>query len=159
MGLRDFFRKQWSKTGMSAHSPERTPPPSPALADDNPGVTKIEREHFLLHAPFQWVAVPGDNPLEFEFRNQTLREQLIVTVLLPRDPLDQGQRHQVAKDLAEKRLNGICTVSSGRSVHSSPEIKAGAGETEARCFGHDESQKVRFGFVIRATPAKVITVA
>lgn len=56
-------------------------------------------------------------------------------------------------------MNGICTVSSGRSVHSSPEIKTGAGEAEARCFGHDESQKVRFAFVIRATPAKVITVA
>jgi len=32
------------------------------------GVTRIEREHFLLHAPFQWVAVPGDKPLEFEFQ-------------------------------------------------------------------------------------------
>jgi hypothetical protein len=28
----------------------------------NPGMMKIEREHLLLHGPFQCVAVPGDDP-------------------------------------------------------------------------------------------------
>ena len=150
MGLRDFFMKKRPKAATSAA-------PSLALPADNPGVTKIEREHFLLHAPFQWVAIPGDNPLEFEFRNQTLHEQLIVTVLLARKPLNQDQLQQFAKELGEKRLNAISTVSHGRSVHAPLQVKAESGDAEVRCFGHDEPQRVRFAFVVRATPAKVIT--
>ena len=145
------FRKK--EIQASVTPPSVVPPPG------NPGTTKIDREHFLLHAPFQWVAVAGDNPLEFEFRNQTLPEQLIVTVLLTPNPLDQTQLQQVAKDLAEKRLDALRTVSAGHAVHSAPQIQAGPEQAEVRCFGQDDSQKVRFAFLVRAAPAKTVTVA
>lgn len=125
----------------------------------NPGVTKIEREHFLLHAPFQWKAVPSDNPLEFEFRNQTLAEQLIVTVLIARTPLAQAQVQQVASELAEKRLNALRTISNGHATHSPPRIQTGSGQAEVRCVGRDDPQKVKIAFIVRVAPAKVVTVA
>jgi hypothetical protein len=157
MEPRDSFKET-----IPAAAPSPPPPPPPTSAArpfGNPGVTKIEREHFLIHAPFQWVAFPGDNPLEFEFRNQTLREQLIVTVLLTREPLGQSQVEELAMDLANKRLNALRALSKGKAVHSPPQLQRGSGQAEVRCFGGDDPQKVRFAFVVRTTPAKVVTVA
>jgi hypothetical protein len=129
----------------------------------NPGTTRIEREHFLLHAPFQWMAVPAEdsaaNPLEFEFRNKTLPEQLIVTVLLARAPFDERTRRSVAEDLVTKRLKALAQISNGHAVHSPVDYRSGSGQVEARCVAVDEPQRVRSAFVVRVAPAKVVTVA
>jgi hypothetical protein len=103
--------------------------------------------------------VPGDNPLEFEFRNQTLREQLIVTVLLTREPLGPSQVESAATELEETRLGALRTISNGHAVHSAPQLQTGSDQAEVRCFGRDEPQKVRFAFVVRAAPAKIVTLA
>ena len=146
--------------GLNDLPPRPDAPPRPGTQrPGEPGVTKIEREHFLLHVPFHWVAVPGDRPLEFEFHNQTLPEQLIVTVLLAREPLPPSQVEQVAGELAEMRLSALREVSGGRAVHSTPQVQTGAGQAEVRCVGMDESRQVRYGFVVRVAPAKVVTVA
>jgi hypothetical protein len=163
VGIRDLFKKSRTTKTATALGPPSTGPstvaPQAAQSPGNPGVTKIEREHFHLHAPFQWVAVPGDNPLEFEFRNQTLREQLIVTLLLPREPLAAAKLQMLAEDFGNKRLSALATLSNGRAVHSPLRIQSGSGQAEARCLGADDSHKVRFAFVVRVAPAKVVTVA
>jgi hypothetical protein len=159
MGFRDLFKKQ---TKAASPSDPVIPPPKPAPPVDPPsnaGVTKIERDHFLLYAPFQWIAVPGENPLEFEFRNQTLREQLIITVAFLTEPSDQAKSQWIAEELAKKRLSVLATISNGHAVHLPLRFQSGSGQSEVRCFGRDEPQKVRFAFVIRATQVKVITVA
>ena len=161
MGIGDFFKKKTPAVQPVAVPPP-PPPPSPSRAarpPEKPGVTKIEREHFLLHAPFQWVAVPGDNPQEFEFRNQTLREQLIITVLLARERFSEPKLQPLAEDLANKRINALAKISNGKAVHSPLQPRTGSGQAEVRCTGYDQSQKVRFAFVVRVAPAKVVTVA
>ena len=86
MGLFDFFKKTRPlrplKPAVSA--------PATVVPPPNPGTTRIERDYFTLHAPFEWKAVPPTGELQYEFRNQTLPEQLIVTVLLARDPSVPG---------------------------------------------------------------------
>jgi hypothetical protein len=163
MGIRDFFKKQQPAVGGPVSVPASAPRPAGARPGSqppgNPGVTKIDREHFTLHAPFQWLAEPGDNPLEFEFRNQTLREQLIVTVLLAREPFDAAGLQPLAEELANARLRALDTISNGQAVHSPLRLQSGSGQSEARCVGRDDPQKVRIAFVVRATPVKVVTVA
>src|SRR4051812_5355488 len=84
---------------------------------------------------------------------------MLVTVLLTREPLGASQLEGVAKELAEKRINALRTISNGHAVHSAPQVQTGSGQAEVRCLGHDEPQQVRFAFVVRAAPAKVVTVA
>ena len=157
MAIGDLFRRK--AASGSPPAPPPVPPARMAQPPGNPGTTKIDREHFLLHAPFQWAAVPGDNPAEFEFRNQTLPEQMIVTVLLAREPFGVAQLQPLSEDLARKRLNALATISNGKAVNSPLRSQAGSGQAETRCFGQDALQKVRFAFVVRAAPAKVVTVA
>ncbi len=120
--------------------------------------TRIEREHFLIHAPLQWVEVPGEKPTEFEFRNQTLPEQLIVTVWAPRECSTPGKMHHAADFFVKHRLSALATISKGQAIHSPPRFQSGNGQLEARCVGHDAAQSVRFAFAVRVAPAKVITV-
>jgi len=162
MGISDFFKKKTPAEQRPASAPAPPPPSSPpgaARSPGNPGITKIEREHFLLHAPFQWIAVPGDNPHEFEFRNQTLREQLIITVLLAREPFSASKLQPLGEDLANKRIKALATISNGKAVHSPLQPRTGSGQAEVRCTGYDIAHKVRFAFVVRVAPAKVVTVA
>ena len=157
MGLFNFWKKPSApRTPDAADSAKAESDP---LSSADAGSTQIDREHFVLHVPFQWVAVPGDNPLEFEFRNQTLREQLIVTVLLTQQPADAATRRSMAERLASLRLRGLDTLSNGRAVHSPVKFQTGSDQAEARCAGRDDANKVRFAFVIRATATKVVTVA
>ena len=154
MGLFDFFKKR-----------EPPPPAAPAAAPasivppSNPGTTRIECEHFLLHAPFEWKAVPPTKELEYEFRNQTLPEQLIVTVLLSREPLDATRRRSVVQDLTNTRLRAVAQLSGGQAQHSPPQQNEGGGQCEMRCSGVDKSNGVRFAFVVRAASDRVVTVA
>ncbi len=162
MGIFDFLKKKTPLVEPIQAPPVSAPPvassPATPTPPANPGVSQIEREHFLLHAPFQWVAVPGDNPLEFDFRNQTLKEQLMVTVLIAREPFTGPTRRSVAEDLAKKRLSALASISNGRAVHSTPQLQSGSDQVEVRCFGRDEAQQVRIAFVIRVAAAKVVTV-
>lgn len=153
MGLFDRFKKQQPSPQSSAAST------SPIVPSANPGTTRIEREHFLLHLPFEWRAVPPTKELEYEFHNQTLPEQLIVTVLLTREPLDEVRRRSVVQDLTNTRLGAIAKLSDGQAQHSPPQRNEGDGQCEARCFGLDKSNGVRFAFVVRAASDRVVTVA
>ncbi len=128
-------------------------------SNSNSGVTRIEREHFLLHAPFEWKAVPGENPLEFQFRNQTLPEQLIVTVMLAGTPFDHDELRPIAEDFAARRVEAYKQLSGGKAIASSVSIQSASGQVEARSIGHDEPNNVRFAWAIRAAPAKVVTIA
>jgi len=125
----------------------------------DPGTTRIEREHFLLHAPFEWKAVPPTKELEYEFRNQTLPEQLIVTVLLTRESMDASRRRLVVQELTNTRLRSIAQFSGGQARHSPPQENEGDGQCEMRCCGEDKSHGVRFAFVVRAASDRVVTVA
>ncbi len=153
MGLFDRFKKQQP----SPQSP--APSPAPIVPPANPGTTRIEREHFLMHAPFEWKAVPPTKELEYEFRNQTLPEQLIVTVLLTREPLDEDRRRSVVQDLTTTRLGAIAKLSGGKAQHAAPQQNEGDGQCEMRCSGVDQSNGVRFAFVVRAASDRVVTVA
>ena len=153
MGLFDRFKKQQPVPQSSAPSPAPIVPPA------NPGTTRIEREHFLLHAPFEWKAVPPTKELEYEFRNQTLPEQLIVTVLLTRELLDETRRRSAVQDLVNTRLGAIAKLSGGLAQHSTPQQNQGGGQCEMRCSGVDKANGVRFAFVVRAGSDRVITVA
>jgi hypothetical protein len=157
MALFDFFKKRQSPP------PSVRPRPAPTSATiappSNPGTTRIEREHFLLHAPFEWKAVPPTKELEYEFRNQALPEQLIVTVLLTREAMDASRRRSVVQDLTNTRLRAIGQLSSGRAQHSPPQQNEGDGQCEMRCCGVDQSNGVRFAFVVRAASDRVVTVA
>jgi hypothetical protein len=126
---------------------------------ENPGVTRIEREHFLLHAPFQWKAVPGDDPLQYEFVNQTLREQLVATVMLPRETIQPEMFRKLAEELATGRWRALATLSKGRAILSPLQFQEASGQCEVRGFARDDAEKVRIAFVIRVAPAKVVTVA
>jgi len=97
--------------------------------------------------------------MEFEFRNQKLKDQLIVTVLIPREPFNAAKQRWIAEDLANKRLAALASVSGGRAVHSPLQFLSGSDQIEVRCFACDEPNKVRVAFVIRVAAAKIVTVA
>ncbi|HPF41741.1 MAG TPA: hypothetical protein PK093_24140 [Phycisphaerae bacterium] len=155
MGLFDFLKKRQPSPPDESLVRASAPiaPPSPH------GTTRIEREHFLLHAPFEWTAVPPTKDLEYEFRNQTLPEQLIVTVILPGEPLDATKRRLVVHDLTNARLRAVSQLSSGQAEHSTPRSNEGTGQYEMRCVGVDKLNGVRFAFVVRAASDRVVTVA
>jgi hypothetical protein len=153
MGLFDFLKKR------QPPPPPQSPAPAPIAAPSNPGTTRIEREHFLLHAPFEWKAVPPTKELEYEFRNQTLPEQLIVTVLLTNEPLDASRRRSIVQDLTTRRLQAIAQLSNRQAEHAPPQHNEGGDQCEMRCVGLDKSNGVRFAFVVRASSDRVVTVA
>lgn len=153
MRLFDRFKKQQPSLQSAA------PCPAPVVPPVNSGTTRIEREHFLLHAPFEWKAVPPTKELEYEFRNQTLPEELIITVLLTRESLNEARRRSVVQDLTNARLGAIAKLSGGQAQHSAPQQNEGDGQCEMRCCGVDKSNGVRFAFVVRAAPDRVVTVA
>lgn len=153
MGLFDRFRERPPTPG-----PPPSGPASPSQRRKSGG-TRIERKDFQLHIPFDWVEMPSEKPLEFEFRNTWFKEQLIVTVLLCREPLDETKRQRLAEELVKIRLDALATVLRGQGIHSPVDFRSGSDQIEARCFGRDERQKIRFAFVIRVAAAKVVTVA
>ncbi len=121
--------------------------------------TRIEREHFLIHVPYEWKAVRGDDPLEFEFRNQTLPEQLIVTVMLAGKPLLEQTLRSAVERLVELRLAALAELSRGKAVCSPVGYQSDSGQVEARCTGVDEPNGVRIAWDIRSTKNKIVTVA
>jgi hypothetical protein len=153
MGLFDWFKKQQPSPQPSAPSPSQIVPSA------NPGTTRIERGYFLLHAPFEWKAVPPTKELEYEFWNQTLPEQLIVTVLLALEPMDAAHRRSVVQDLTNIRLGAIAKLSGSQAQHSAPQQNEGDDECEMRCSGVAQQNGVRFAFVVRAAADRVVTVA
>src|SRR5205814_467852 len=98
----------------------------------------------------------SERPLEFEFRNQTLPEQLIVTVLLTKSllPLDHVER--LAHELMESRLKALRQLGASAGEVSR---QGGSGQFEIRGIAKDETNKVRYAWTIRVAPAKAVTVA
>lgn len=154
MGMFDFLKKRQPPAPVT-----RAAVQAPLVPPSNSGTTRIEREHFLLHAPFEWKAVPPTQELEWEFRNQNLPEQLIVTVFLTREPLDAPSRRSVVRDLTNTRLRAIAQLSAGQFEHPPPQPNDGEGQCEMRCAGVDKLNGVRFAFVVRAASDRVVTVA
>ncbi|HZZ42859.1 MAG TPA: hypothetical protein VFE58_07965 [Tepidisphaeraceae bacterium] len=156
MGIFNLLKKQppLSTPALSKSQAEAAP------AANKPGTTRIEREHFILHAPFEWIHIPGHDPMQFEFRNQSLPDQLIVSVFLAREPFaDVAARRAMAKQLADKRIDAIRQLSNGKAVLSECSPSDGSTQTEIRCVGVDEPQRVRMAFVVRVTRTKVVTVS
>lgn len=142
----------------SEMQPSVVPMPAPSPAS-SAGTTKIERDHFVLHLPFQWEAVPSTDPLKLELWNKTLREQIIVSINLNRSPLSEAEQESTANGFARARLDAISKISNGQAVCSPVRIQKGNDQVEARCIGCDGSHKVRCAFAIRVTRTKVVTVA
>ena len=156
MGLFSFFKRKTVPAQIPSPIPSREENPA---TTNSPDTTHIDREHFMLQAPFEWKAVPSDQPLEFDFRNQTLPEQLIVTVLLARERFSGLQLQQVAEQLSNTRLNALARLSEGKVVASPVNFMRGSGQVEARCIARDDANKVQYAWVIRVAPDKVVTVA
>lgn len=84
---------------------------------------------------------------------------MIVTVLLARETLNEANRQAIVHDLAKKRITAINAISQNRATHSPVSVRRGPNQVEARYEGFDKLQGVRLAFVVRASPAKVVTVA
>jgi len=153
MGLFDFLKHR-SRPSNEISNPPATPNAGGGQAKSQ--TTSIEREHFSLQAPFEWKFVRSENSLEFEFRNQTLPEQLIVTVLLTKALLSVDQLKVVGQQLMGTRLKALEQLgATGRVVSQ----QVGSGQFEIRGIARDETNKVRCAWVIRVAPAKAVTVA
>ena len=120
MGLFDRFRER-----PPAPGPPPSGPPSASQSRKSEG-TRIERKDFQIHIPFDWVEMPSEKPLEFEFRNTWFKEQLFVTVLLLREPLDEAKRQRMAEELVKIRLDALATVSKDQAVHSPTDFRSGS---------------------------------
>jgi len=160
MGFFNLFKRKSvaASTPSIVKLPQAEAAPSNAAASSSKH-SSIEREHFTLQVPFEWNEVPSDEQLKFEFRNQTLPEQIIVTVLLTKDRFSDARLRQVAEQLTNMRLDVAKRVSGGRAVASPAQFQSGSGQVEARCVIRDEVNNIRAAWVIRVAPAKVVTVA
>src|SRR5690242_15934863 len=129
MGLLDRFKRNRDPAAAPAPPPQPAPNPVAAPASGS-GTTQIDREHCLLHAPFEWKAVPSDQPLEFDFRNQTIPEQLMITVLIARESFSGPKLREVAEQLTEMRIKVLSRLTEGRSVASPVQYQSGSGQVE-----------------------------
>jgi hypothetical protein len=157
MGMFDSFKRK-QENPASPPAPVASPPTGPP-AGQQANFTTIDRENFTVVAPFQWKLIPGTNPSEFEFRNQTLPEQLMVTVLLFRESQAPDSLSSTAERLTAARVNAIRGLSNGKAAIEPVHLSQAPNQAEARCIGLDSDNKVRFAWSIRVTPQKAVTVA
>lgn len=155
MGIFDFWRPR--KASPPSNKPAQIGV-AQAVPSPNPGITSIDVEHFVLELPFAWEAVPITAKHEYEFRNQNIPEQLIVSILLNRESLDLARRRSVVQKLTEVRLGAIAELAKGRAEHSVPQKYEGNDQCEMRCVSRDRTNGVQVAFVVRAAPEKVATV-
>jgi hypothetical protein len=138
---------------------EKPPDAAPAAepAPDSNATTTAERPDFTLSVPFRWEAVPCDEG--YEFRNRTLPEQIIVTVVQHKRELAADELDEAIMRLVSIRRNAIGQLSAGKAVLSETTLTRANGQVEARVSGEDATNDVRIAFVIRGTPKKTVTVA
>lgn len=151
-----FFGFGKKRPGVQPPSAVPTPAPIPASAA---GTSRIERDHFVLHLPFQWEVVPSTDPLTLELWNKTLREQIIVSIRLSRSPLGEAEQEATANRFVNARLDALSKLSNGQTSSSPVRVQKSNGQVEARCVGSDGSHKVRYAFVVRVARTKIVTVA
>jgi hypothetical protein len=119
--------------------------------------TTADRPDFTLNVPFRWEATPCDEG--YEFRNRTLPEQIVVTVLQHKRDLTADELEESVTRLVAHRRSAIAQLSGGQAVLGETVLKRSNSEVEARVVGEDAPNKVRLAFVIRGTPKKTVTVA
>ena len=131
-----------------------------AAVDPTPGdsdTTTADRPDFTLSVPFRWEAVPCDEG--YDFRNRTLPEQIVVTVLQHKRELAPDELEESITRLVAHRRGAIAQLSAGKAVLGETVLTHSDSQVEARVLGEDAPNKVRHAFVIRGTPKKTITVA
>ena len=148
MGFLDRFRR---KPNLATVAPAVEP-----LADAN-ATTTADRPDFTLSVPFRWEAVACDEG--YEFRNHTLPEQIIVTVLQHKRELASEELEEVVTRLVAHRRSAIGQLSAGKAVLGETELTRANGQVEGRVLGEDAPSKVQLAFVIRGTATKTVTVA
>ena len=148
MGFFDRFKRK-------EKPPDAAPTSEPA--PDSNATTTAERPDFTLSVPFRWEAVPCNEG--YEFRNRTLPEQIIVTVLQHKRELAPDELEDSIMRLVTVRRNAIGQLSAGKAVLSDTTLTRANGQVEARVGGEDAANKVRLAFVIRGTPKKTVTLA
>jgi hypothetical protein len=119
--------------------------------------TTADRPDFTLSVPSRWEAVDCESG--YEFRNRTLPEQIIVTVLRHKREMGAAELDCVLERLVTARRNGIAKLSSGKARLGETSLRRGNGQVEARVLGEDPANSVRLAFVIRVTPRKSVTAA
>ncbi len=107
--------------------------------------------------PFRWISVPCEEG--YEFRNQVLPEQLIVTVLRPQYRLERTELLKTVEQLVGTRIGAIDKLSQGHATFGQPIYNQAENACEARVFGTDAPNKVRLAFMIRGTPDKIVSAA
>lgn len=124
---------------------------------DNGATSTADRSDFTLSMPFRWEAVPCDEG--YEFRNCTLPEQIIVTIVQHKRELAVDELEEAVTRLVALRRSAIGQFSTGNAVLGETLLTRSDGRVEARVIGADAPNKVRLAFVIRGTTRKTVTVA
>jgi hypothetical protein len=134
-----------------------TAAPTAQMLPGSDATTTADRPDFTLSVPFRWEAVPSEEG--YEFRNQTLPEQIIVTVLPHKREMGVDELEEVVTGLVALRRKAIGELSAGKARVGETVLVHSEGQVEARVIGEDTPNKVRLAFVIRGTPKKTVTVA
>ena len=148
MGFFDHFKRKEKPASA---------PPAPEPAPESSATTTADRPDFTLSVPFRWEAVPSQEG--YEFRNRTLPEQIVVTVLQHKRDLPADELEEAITRLVNVRRSAIGQLSAGKAVLRETVLTRSNGQVEARVIGEDAPNKVRLAFAIRGTPKKTVTVA
>jgi hypothetical protein len=147
--------------GMAVGCSQPAAPKTPPVKGTGPmGEVKqenAEKSDNTTADPLRWEAVPCDEG--YEFRDRTLPEQIIVTVLEHKRDLTAEELEETVTRLVALRRSAIAQLSAGKAVLGETVFKRSNSEVEARVVGEDAPNKVRLAFVIRGTPKKTLIVA
>jgi hypothetical protein len=156
MGMPDRFRQNDPldpNEGIGANAPRVTYSPKPV------DTTDVDQIHLSLRLPFEWREFPPDKPFEFEFRNQKIPEQLLVTVMLAQSPFSNAQMNEIGEQLLSQRRDGVARLSEGKAILAIPTHQTKFGHLDVRCSASIEMQNIEYAWVTRITPSKVVTAA
>lgn len=113
---------------------------------------------FRLALPDGWVERPADDG--FNYVNEALREQLIVSVIEAKNPpLSDEQLRASIAELVRFRREAIAKLSEGHCRFDSEEVPETSGLAAASLRGVDTANSVCFALRFMGYPARIFTIA
>lgn len=121
------------------------------------GPTELVTEDFALHLPEAWR--PDHEDDHFGFVRQAANEQITLSVLLTREPLDKPTLLVAALDLVRARQEALRAVSQGRvTVGDVTTVDRGAG-MDVTFMAADTTHGLQASVTVFARPRRLVTMS
>jgi hypothetical protein len=124
---------------------------------ERPVVTEIDKTGFSLTLPGVWAERASDDG--FDFVNEALGEQILVSVLDVKRILTNVELTDAVKGLAGIRRESLLKLSGGRAQIEPTQVVPVVGQVAMRFIGIDSANKIRFITEIHGQSSRVVTIS